>query len=392
MSQNISQKDAELFLPTYNRLPIDISHGEGVFLFDKEGKKYLDFFSGLAVNALGYAHPKIIDAVTNQVKRFGHLSNNFLTDVQIEFTTLLLKYSGMSRAFLTNSGTESVEAAIKLVRKVKGPDKIIYSFSNGFHGRTYGAVSLTAKEKYRKGFEPLLPNTSILKYNDTDDLYRNINEKTAAVFLEFVQGEGGINSVTKSFVSSLEELRDKYGFIVVSDSIQCGIGRTGKPFSHNHFGFEPDIIVSAKAIGGGLPLGAMLVSSSLVNGFETGTHGTTFGGNPICCAAGTVVLKEVFENGLMEKVKENGKYFLTLLSDLKNKHPKIVDVRGYGYMLGVQLDEDCSVIVKRLREKLILVSCTSTNVIRILPPLIADQNHIDNFVLIFDEVLTQASR
>lgn len=392
MIQNISEKDAELFLPTYNRLPIDISHGEGVFLFDKNGNKYLDFFSGLAVNALGYAHPKIIDAVCSQVKRFGHLSNNFLTDVQIDFTTLLLKYSGMSRAFLTNSGTESVEAAIKLIRKIKGPYKIIYSFTNGFHGRTYGAVSLTAKEKYRKGFEPLLQNTAILKYNDTDDLYRNINENTAAIFIEFVQGEGGINSVTKSFVSTLEELREKYSFIIVSDSIQCGIGRTGRPFSHNHFDFHPDIIVSAKAIGGGLPLGAMLVSPALINGFETGTHGTTFGGNPVCCAAGTVVLKEVFENGLMEKVKENGEYFLKRLSDLKNKHSKIVDIRGYGYMLGVQLNEDCSVIVRKLREKLVLVSCTSTSVIRILPPLIADINHIDDFILTLDEVLTQASK
>lgn len=390
MSQNISDKDTELFLPTYNRLPIDISHGEGVFLFDKQGNKYLDFFSGLAVNALGYAHPRIVDAVTSQVKRFGHLSNNFLTDVQIEFTSLLLKYSGMSKAFLTNSGTESVEAAIKLVRKVKGPDKYIFSFTNGFHGRTYGAVSLTAKEKYRKGFEPLLPNTSILKYNDVNELKKNVNENTAAIILEFVQGEGGINYVSQSFVDAINELRAKYGFIVISDSIQCGIGRTGKPFSHNHFSFEPDVIVCAKAIGGGLPLGAMLVSSPLTNAFETGTHGTTFGGNPICCAAGSVVLKEVFENGLIETVKVNGEYFLSKLSALKKKHNKIVDVRGFGYMLGVQLNEDCSNTVKQLREKFVLVSCTNTNVIRILPPLIADKNHIDTFIKTLDEVLTQA--
>ena len=230
MEQNFLQRDNELFLPTYNRLPIDISHGEGVFLFDKNGNKYLDFFSGLAVNSLGYAHPEIIEAVSKQIGRFAHLSNNFLTDIQIEFTSLLLKYSGMSKAFLTNSGTESVEAAIKLIRKVKGPDKIIYSFTNAFHGRTYGAVSLTAKDKYRKGFEPLLPNTAILKYNDISDLENHIDDNTAALFLEFIQGEGGINSVTNEFVEKINQLRDKHKFIVVADAIQDGIGRTGKPF------------------------------------------------------------------------------------------------------------------------------------------------------------------
>lgn len=388
MEQNFLNRDAELFLPTYKRLPIDISHGEGVFLFDKNGNKYLDFFSGLAVNALGYAHPEIVEAVSNQIGRFAHLSNNFLTDVQIEFTSLLLKYSGMSKAFLTNSGTESVEAAIKLVRRVNGPDKIIYSLTNAFHGRTYGAVSLTAKEKYRKGFEPLLPNTAILKYNDVNDLENNINDNTAALFLEFIQGEGGINCVTNEYVDAINRLRAKHKFIVVADAIQCGIGRTGKPFSHNHYNFVPDVIVSAKAIGGGLPLGAMLVSAEYKNVFEVGTHGTTFGGNPVCCAAGIVVLKKVFEEGLMNSVKEYGEYFMRKLNELAGKHSSIKNVRGKGFMIGVEIDSDCSNTVAKMRSKFVLVNCTSTNVIRILPPLIADQNHIGLFIQTFDEVLS----
>lgn len=387
MKSELLTKDNMLFLPTYKRLPIDISHGDGVFLFDKKGDRYLDFFSGLAVNALGYAHPEIIEAVNSQISKFAHLSNNFLTDIQIEFTSLLLKHSGMSRAFLTNSGTESVEAAIKLIRKTKGPDKKIFSLSNGFHGRTYGAISLTAKDKYRLGFEPLLPNTRILKFNDIEDLRSHISGDTAALFLEFIQGEGGINCITKEYIDLISKLRDKYKFIVVSDAIQCGIGRTGKPFSHNHYDFIPDIIVTAKAIGGGLPLGAMLVSAELIGGFEVGTHGTTFGGNPVCCAAGKVVLKKVFEEGLMISVKENGVYFKQNLYKMAEKFSVIKDIRGFGFMLGVELNEDCVNIVERMREKFVLVNCTGTNVIRILPPLIADKNHIDLFINTLEEVL-----
>ncbi|QQS37938.1 MAG: acetylornithine/succinylornithine family transaminase [Ignavibacteriales bacterium] len=389
MKNIIAVKDSELFLNTYNRLPIDISHGKGVYLYDKSGKKYLDFFSGLAVNALGYAHPEIVEAVTNQIQRFAHLSNNFLTDIQIEFTELLLKHSRMSKAFLTNSGTESVEAAIKLVRKIKGPDKIIYSLSNGFHGRTYGAVSLTAKEKYRKGFEPLLPNTAIITFNDVNELKQNVNENTAAVFTEFIQGEGGINCLTKEYVDVLNDLRNKFGFIIVSDSIQCGIGRTGDPFSHDHYNFTPDLIVTAKAIGGGLPLGALLVSDKLSSAFETGTHGTTFGGNPVCCAAGKVVLKKVFEEGLIDSVRQNGKLFIERLNVLKSKYSVIKEIRGRGYMIGVEMKNECSEIVTALRERFILVNCTNNNVIRILPPLIAEIDHINLFLYEFEKVIQE---
>jgi acetylornithine/N-succinyldiaminopimelate aminotransferase len=388
MVNSIFEREKELFLPTYKRIPIKISYGEGVHLYDNKSNKYLDFFSGLAVNALGYGHPKIVQAVCSQISKFSHLSNNYITDIQIEFAELLLKYSGMSKTFLTNSGTESIEAAIKLIRKKFGPDKKIYSLTNGFHGRTYGSLSLTEKEKYKKGFEPFLPNIYKIRFNDVGDLKSKIDENTAAVFLEFIQGEGGINVISGEFVSTLSELREKFKFAVVIDEIQTGIGRTGKPFSFNHYNFKPDIISSAKAIGGGLPLGAVLTSPEFDNILETGKHGTTFGGNPVSCAAGKVVLEEVFENGLMENVNKDGEYFLNQLSELQKLFPdKIKEVRGKGFIIGIELFFDGSKIVEQMRERNILTNCTNNNVIRILPPLIAGKNEIDFFLYNFHEVL-----
>jgi predicted acetylornithine/succinylornithine family transaminase len=388
MEQNITELEKKLFLQTYNRIPIEISHGSGVHIFDKEGRRYLDFFAGLAVNALGYAHPKIIRAVCNQIQKFAHLSNNYITDIQLEFTELLLKYSNMFKAFLTNSGTESVEGAIKVIRKHYGPVKKIYSLTGSFHGRTYGAVTLTGKEKYTKGFEPLLPGIEHIKFNDIEDLQRKVDKNTAAVFVELIQGEGGINVLSEDFINELLRLRDEYGFAIVSDEIQSGVGRTGKPFACNLYDLEPDIMLCAKAIGGGLPLGAILVSSKFENVFTPGIHGTTFGGNPVCCAAGKVVLEEVFENGLMEKVEELGNYLSGQLNELKAMFPNdIKEVRGKGFIQGVEMKYACGDIVKMMRDRMVLTNCTNNNVLRLLPPLIATKNDIDFFLYNFHEVL-----
>ncbi len=379
------------FLNTYNRLQIDIDHGSGSYLITKDGVKYLDLFGGLAVNALGYAHPGVVEAVSRQIGRFGHLSNMFLTDVQIEMASLLIKYSGMEKLFFTNSGTETVEAAIKLIRAAKGSEKMIYSLSGGFHGRTYGGLSLTHKEKYQKGFGPLLPKTGMIRYNDIDDLVEKVDENTAAVFLEFIQGEGGIYSVTGEFVAKLKELRKKFGFLVISDCIQCGIGRTGKPFSHEHFSFIPDMILTAKAIGGGLPLGALLVSKEYSEILTPGRHGTTFGGNPVSCAAGIVVMKEVFEKGLMENAKEKGEYLIQKLKELQNQFPeKIKEVRGKGLMTGVELTFPGAGIVQEMLKRKFLVNCTNDRVIRLLPPLIIEKEELDQFFSAFTEVIAMA--
>jgi len=385
---NIFEKEKKYFLPTYNRIPIDLSHGKGVYLFAKNGDKYLDFFSGLGVNALGYAHPAIVEAVTKQITLFGHLSNNYITDIQVEFAELLLKHSQMDKLFLTNSGTESIEGAIKLIRKKYGREKKIFALTNSFHGRTYGAMSLTARSKYRDGFQPLLPGIEFINFNDVEDLTNKISEDTAGIFVEFIQGEGGINLISQQFADQLKELKNKFDFALVSDCIQCGIGRTGMPFSHNYLNMEPDIITSAKAIGGGLPLGAILTSKEYSNIFDVGKHGTTFGGNSVSCAAGKVVLEEVFEKGLMKKVASNGKYLFNRLLEIQNRLPeKIKEVRGRGYMVGVELSIDSSHFVKEMRERKVLANVTNVNVVRLLPPLIVELEHIDYFVEKFEEVI-----
>lgn len=388
MDNSLLDREKNLFLNTYNRLPIDISHGSGVHLFDKQGNRYLDFFSGLAVNALGYSHPGITEAVCSQIQKFAHLSNSYITDVQLEFTGLLLKYSNMSGTFLTNSGAESVEGAIKLLRKYYGPEKKIYSLTGSFHGRTYGAVTLTGRQKYTNGFEPLLPGIDHIVFNDITDLKQKVNAETAAVFIEFIQGEGGINVVSEEFAGELLRLRNEFGFAVVSDEIQTGIGRTGKPFAYSHYKVDPDIIVSAKAIGGGLPLGAILVSDKFKKVFTPGIHGTTFGGNPVSCAAGKVVLEEVFENGLMDNAAEMGDYLYEQLNEIKKMFPDdIKEIRGKGFMQGVEMNYPGQDIVRKMRDRKILTNCTNNTVLRLLPPLITEKKDIDYFLYNFHEVL-----
>ena len=379
----------DFFLNTYKRIPIDISHGEGVHLITKDGQRYLDFFSGLAVNALGHSHPLIINAVTEQIKKFAHVSNYYLTDVQIRLAELLIKYSGMNKVFLTNSGTEAAETTIKLIRKLKGPDGIILSLSNSFHGRTYGSMSLSGREKNKEYFSPLLKNMNQINFNDKNDLIKKINSDSAAIVLEFIQGEGGINVVHPEFVELLFELKEKYNFLIVADEIQSGIGRTGKPFAFNHYDVVPDIILVAKAIGGGLPLGALLTSGNLGEAFSPGDHGTTFGGNPVACAAGIVVLEEVFEKQLISSVEKLGDYLYSELVFLQQKFSKLIkEVRGKGFLIGVELTSECDPIVEKLRNRKILINCTNKNVLRILPPLIAGKSDIDFFLYNFHQVIS----
>lgn len=381
-------REKELFLQTYKRTPLNISYGEGIHLITKDGTRYLDFVSGLGVNALGHAHPAIVEAIQKQVERFSHLSNYFITDIQQEFSEKLLKYSGMSKIFLTNSGTEAVEAAIKIVRKLKGSDKIIFSLTNAFHGRTYGALSLTDRFEYKKDFEPLLPNTGTIQFNDINNLKKKIDVNTAAVFIEFIQGEGGINVVSNDFISELKRLRSKYNFLVVADCIQSGMGRTGKVFAFNHFDFSPDIVLVAKSVGGGLPLGALMIINRYKDAFKYGSHGTTFGGNPVSCAAGIAVLNEIFENGLLKNVEELGLYFRNQLDKLQIKYPDIItEVRGIGFMIGVEVSTECKFIVDNLLKRKILANCTNGNVLRLLPPLITVKTDIDFFLYNLQEII-----
>ena len=390
---HIFEKEKELFLSTYKRIPVEIERGEGVYLYDKEGNKYLDFFSGLGVNALGYAHPDINEAIRKQIEKYSHLSNFFITESQIKFAEKILKYSEMSGIFLTNSGAEANEGVIKIIRKIKGKEKKIYALTGGFHGRTYGALTLTASEKYQHGFEPLLQNIEYVEFNDTKDLQNKVDINTAALFIEFIQGEGGIFLASEEFVKNIKALRKKFSFLLVADEIQCGIGRTGKAFGYNHYNVEPDIIVVAKSAGGGLPLGAILVSAELKEILAAGDHGTTFGGNPVACAAGNVVLEKVFEGGLLTKVSENGDYVIGLLSKLKEEFPKdIKEIRGKGYMVGIEHNYECAKLVEEFRNRGVLVNCTNKNVIRILPPLIAEKEHFNFFISAYREILKEKNQ
>lgn len=379
------------FFPTYKRLPLDVERGEGVRLFTRDGRVYLDMFAGLAVNALGYGHPAVLAAIERQIHRYLHLSNFFLQDVQVELAERLLAAARYDRLFLCNSGTEAMEAALKLARRWgKGCRKSpIFGLTGSFHGRTLGALSVTGREKYRQGFDPFLPETQILGFNNVEELRRAVNDRTLAVVLEFIQGEGGIHPVSREYLAALTDLRNRYGFLIIADETQSGIGRTGRFFGFEHFDFRPDIVVAAKAIGGGLPLGAMMAAERFSETFTGGTHGSTFGGNPVACAAGVATLRAITEQGVMEHAASAGAYLKSKLESVARELPRhIREVRGFGLMLGVELQYEGSDVVARMLDGGVLVNLTNSNVVRWLPSLVVKNNDIDEAVSVFRSVLS----
>src|ERR1041385_5128644 len=316
---NALDRESQYFFHTYKRIPLEIERGEGVYLFTKDGRRYLDMFAGLAVNALGYGHPNVLKAIDGQVRKYIHLSNYYLQEPQFQLAESMIKYSGYQKIFFANSGTEAIEGAIKTVRKwgsKKGKSEII-SFTNAFHGRTMGALSMMDRPKYREGYEPFLDRFSIVEFNNIRALQQAVTSKTAAIVLEFIQGEGGIAPVTREFAGEIQRLKDTFGLLVVADEIQCGIGRTGKFFGFQHFSVTPDIVVVAKPLGGGLPLGAILGNAAVANVLEPGVHGTTFGGNPVACAAGIAVLEEIMDHGLINNAEKMGNVLTSRLLELK---------------------------------------------------------------------------
>lgn len=377
---NALEREAQVFFHTYKRLPLEIDRGEGVYLYAKDGRRYLDLFGGLAVNALGYAHPKVLKAMGEQSARYIHLSNYFLQEPQIRLAELLVRHSGFAKVFLTNSGTEAIEGALKLARKWgsrRGKTDLI-SFSNAFHGRTMGALSMMDKQKYREGYGPFLPNCTVVPQHDPMALRAAAGERTAALLLEFIQGEGGIRPVPQEVAEEISSLRKRHGFLLIADEIQSGVGRTGKFFGFEHYGLQPDIVTVAKPLGGGLPLGAILGTEALAEILSPGVHGTTFGGNPVACAAGCVVLEELFEHGLMQHAAVMGDYLAARLADLKREFPSLIrEVRGFGLMQGVELTRECEGVVGELRERGILLNCTDQTVLRFLPPLIIRTEELD---------------
>ena len=380
---SLYDRETANFFHTYKRLPLEIERGEGVYLFAKDGTKYLDMFAGLAVNALGYGNPGVLKAIREQSEKYIHLSNYFLQEPQIALAELIVKHSGYSRVFFSNSGTEAIEGAIKLTRKWGKPKNKteIISFSNAFHGRTMGALSMMDREKYRTGYEPFLDNFRVVEFNDPKALRAAVSEKTAGIVLEFIQGEGGICVTSKEFAAEIKSLKEKFGFLLVADEIQSGLGRTGKFFGFQHYNLKPDVVTIAKPLGAGLPLGAILGNAEVAEVLQPGVHGTTFGGNPVACAAGIAVVNEIMQNGAMENAAKMGNLLMAKLNELKKEFPTLArEVRGYGLMVGVELTRDGEEYATRMREKHVLINCTNQNVLRFLPPLIINESHVEETV------------
>jgi acetylornithine/N-succinyldiaminopimelate aminotransferase len=388
--KNLFLKEERYFFHTYKRLGLDIERGEGSYLFARDGKRYLDFFGGLAVNALGYNHPAVNRAIIDQVHKYIHLSNYYVQEPQVNLAERIIQASGFQRVFFSNSGTEAVEGAIKVARKwgkKHGKSELI-GLSNSFHGRTMGALSLTERPKYREGYEPFLQNVSHIEFNDVAQLRAAVNDLTLGIVLEFIQGEGGVFVVSSEFAAAMNELREKFGFLIIADEIQAGMGRTGKFCAFEHFGVRPDIVVIAKAIGGGLPLGAFLGNERVADVLTYGAHGTTFGGNPVACAAGVAVCEEVIDKGLMKRAGEIGEYLKSQFHRLKAEFPTVVkEVRGLGCMLGIELTQDGQPIVDKLQEMGYLVNCTHMTVLRFLPPYIVTKEECDALVGALRQVL-----
>ena len=392
----LSDREAAVLFHTYKRLPLEIERGEGAYLIARDGTRYLDMFAGLAVNALGYAHPAVVRAISDQSARYTHLSNYFLQEPQIRLAEMLTVQSGYEKIFFANSGTEAIEGTIKLVRKWGSTRALreIVSMSNSFHGRTMGALSLMDRPRYRDGFGPFLDGFRVAEFNNPDTLRECVTPKTAAVILEFVQGEGGIRPVSQAFVETLAELQEEYGFLLVADEIQSGIGRTGKFFAFQHYeGVQPDIVVVAKPIGGGLPLGGILTRPEIAGVLEPGMHGTTFGGNPVACAAGIAVIEEIINGKLMQHAAEMGTLMSSEFGQLKAKYPGLItEVRVNGLMAGIELDRDADPFVTAIRERFhILVNGTDRTVLRLLPPLIVTADQVRTTVTAFEKVLGEAA-
>jgi acetylornithine aminotransferase len=392
MSQHMMNKADKVIAKTYKRFPIVITKGKGCSLWDTEGKKYMDFVSGIAVCNLGHAHPKVSEALSKQADVLLHVSNLYYTEPQIELAYRLTENSFADRVFFCNSGAEANEAAIKLARKYfkdKGESERyrIVTMEKSFHGRTMATLSATGQEKIRKGFEPLLEGFDYIPFNDIDALRKSIGPSTCAVLLEPIQGEGGVRCPDPDYLKDVRRLCDETGILLIFDEIQTGMGRTGKFFAYEHFGIEPDIMTLAKALANGLPIGAMLASEEVAEAFGPGAHASTFGGTPIITAASVQVVKVLLEENLIHHCAKMGAYFKERLLGLKDKHESIVDVRGMGLLLGMKLKIEGDTIVNSCMEKGFLINCIQGNILRFIPPLIVEKEEIDALVACLDGIL-----
>ncbi|MDX9757935.1 MAG: acetylornithine transaminase [Bacteroidota bacterium] len=377
------ERDQESILHTYSRLPIEIERGDGVYLISADGRRFLDFFGGLAVNGLGYGHPAILNAIRAQIGRYLHLSNLFPQEPQIVLAERLRAATGFSRVYFANSGAETMESAFKLIRRWSaGNDRFeILSFRDAFHGRTMAGLSMMDTAGYREGFGPFLDGCRILPFNDVEALHAAVGPRTAAIVFEPVQGEGGVQPMTGAFANALRGVQEKFGVLLVADEIQTGMGRTGRMLACEHFELAPDIVTLAKSLGGGLPLGGVLVRAELADVFGVGGHGSTFGGNPVACAAGAAVM-ETLAQGVMENAARMGARLQRGLRDLAAEYPMLIsEVRGRGCMQGIACTQSASFVLDHCLRAGLLINITRARVIRLLPPLIITAAHVDEALI-----------
>ncbi|MDA3903320.1 MAG: acetylornithine transaminase [Desulfuromusa sp.] len=379
---------------TYGRYPLVAASGEGCWLTDIDGKKYLDFLAGVAVNNLGHCHPKVVSALQDQAGRLMHCSNYFHIPQQIELAEILCKHSFGDRVFFCNSGAEANEAALKLVRKYSadtyghGRFEIITA-QNSFHGRTLATISATGQEKIQAGFAPMMPGFKYVPFGDIQDIRAAIGPHTCAIMLEPIQGEGGINVPPEGYLQAVRDLCDQHKLLLIFDEIQVGLGRTGTLFAYQHDNIEPDVMTLAKALAGGPPIGAMVAREKYAVALGPGTHGSTFGGNPLLAAAGVAAMKVLLEDSILDNCIAMGDYLRTQLEQLQEQYPFITHVRGRGLILGMELTIDGAGIVKTALERGLLINCTVGNVLRFVPPLIVTRKEIDLMLVILDKILSE---
>lgn len=380
------------FMNTYNRYNIVLEKGEGVYLFDEIGKKYLDFGAGIAVNGLGYGNKKYNDALKNQIDNLMHTSNLFYNKASVQAAVKFTKASKMDKVFFTNSGTEAIEGAIKIARKYYynktglGDGEII-AMDHSFHGRSMGALSVTGNEKYQKPFGQLIGNIKFAKYNNLESVKKLINNKTCAIIMETVQGEGGIYEAQEDFIKGVGKLCDDNDMLLILDEVQCGMGRTGKFFAYENYNVMPDILTSAKGLGCGIPVGAFAARGKAANVLVPGDHGSTYGFNPLATSAVSIVFDLFHEMNILDNVLEVGNYLKEKLYELKNKHNSIVDCRGIGLMQGLEFNCNVNNIILKAQEKGLIIISAQPNIIRFVPPLIIEKKHVDEMIKILDECI-----
>lgn len=382
----------QMLMPMYNRYNIVLDYGKGVNLYDTDGKKYLDFGAGIAVNALGYGNQKYNDALKAQIDKLLHTSNLFYNEPTVQAAKKFLKASQMDKVFFTNSGTEAIEGALKLARKYYykkhgSKDSEIIAMNHSFHGRSMGAVSVTGTKKYREPFEPLIGGVVFAEFNDLDSVKSKISDKTCAIILETFQGEGGIYPAKESFLKDVRKLCDELDIVMILDEIQCGMGRTGTMFSYQQYGILPDIMTSAKALGCGVPVGAFAAVDKVAYAFETGDHGSTYACNPFVTAASSVVFDLYEELHILENVKQVGAYLFEQLEQLMKEKDSIVAHRGYGLMQGIELSTPVSDVIVKCQEKGLILVAAGSNIIRFVPPLVITNQDVDDMISILSQCL-----